>query len=126
MKILDDLKYSTDHEWLKVDGDIATIGITDYAQDSLGEVVYVEFPEIDDELEAGSVFGTIESVKAAADSYIPISGQVVEINETLEDSPELINETPFDAWIIKVQIKDMSELDSLMDAKKYKEFCEEE
>ena len=126
MKVVEGLYYSKDHEWVRVEGDTAVVGITDYAQDSLGEVVYVEFPEIDDEVEAGGVFGVIESVKAAADSYTPVSGRVVEINEELEDSPQLLNETPYEAWIMKVELKDKGEIEGLMDAKAYTKFCEEE
>ena len=126
MKVMEGLYYSKDHEWIKVEGNTAVIGITDYAQDSLGEVVYVEFPEIEDELEAGGVFGVIESVKAAVDSYAPVSGRVVEINEELEDSPQLLNETPYDAWIIKVELGDKNELEELMDSTEYTKFCEEE
>jgi len=126
MKVVEGLYYSKDHEWVRVEGDTAVVGITDYAQDSLGEVVYVEFPEIDDEVEAGGVFGVIESVKAAADSYTPVSGRVTRINEELEDSPQLLNETPYEAWIMKVELKDKGEIEGLMDAKAYTKFCEEE
>ncbi|MCT4594763.1 MAG: glycine cleavage system protein GcvH [Anaeromicrobium sp.] len=126
MKIVEGVYYSKDHEWVKVEGDAASIGITDYAQHALGEIVYVEMPEIDDELNAGDVFGVIESVKAASDSYIPLSGTVTEINEELEDSPELLNESPFESWILKVKIADSSELEGLMSPEDYKAFCESE
>lgn len=126
MKILEGLYYSKDHEWVKVDGDKAYIGITDYAQHALGEIVYVEMPEVDDEIESGDVFGVIESVKAASDSDLPISGKVVEINEELEDSPELLNESPYESWILAVEISDKAELENLMDPKEYEEFCKTE
>ncbi|KKH59362.1 hypothetical protein DU75_06160, partial [Methanosarcina mazei] len=104
----------------------AYIGITDHAQHQLGEIVYVELPQVDDELSAGDVFGVIESVKAASDSYLPISGKVVEVNETLDDSPQLINEEPYANWIIKIEIADKADLEKLMDAKAYEEFCSKE
>ena len=126
MKIVEGIYYSKDHEWIKVDGDEVCIGITDYAQHALGEVVYVEMPEIDDELDAGDAFGVIESVKAASDSYMPVSGTVVEINEELETRPQLLNSSPYDSWILKVKIGDSSELDNLMNHEDYKEFCESE
>lgn len=126
MKVLEGLYYSEDHEWVKVEGDKAYIGITDYAQHALGEIVYVEMPEVDDEINVGDVFGVIESVKAASDSFLPISGKVVKINEELEDSPELLNEKPYESWILSVEISDKSELENLMDAKEYEEFCNSE
>lgn len=126
MKILEGLYYSKDHEWVKVDGDKAYIGITDYAQHALGEIVYVEMPDVDDEIDAGDVFGVIESVKAASDSYLPVSGKVVEINEELEDSPELLNESPYESWILAIEISDEAEIESLMNAKEYEEFCKSE
>lgn len=124
-KIVEGLSYSEDHEWIKVDGNIATIGITDNAQHQLGEIVYVELPDVDDELDAGDAFGVIESVKAASDSFMPVSGKVVEVNESLDDEPGSINEDPYANWIIKVELSDASQLDGLMDAKKYEEFCAE-
>lgn len=126
MEIKKDLFYSQDHEWIKVEGDIASIGITDYAQHSLGSIVYVEMPEVDEEFEAGDTFGVIESVKAASDSFMPISGTIVEVNEDLEDEPEGINETPYEKWILKVKLSDTSELENLMDDKAYEEFCSKE
>ena len=120
------LYYSKDHEWVKVDGNKALIGITDYAQHALGEIVYVELPELGTEYEAGDVFCVIESVKAAADSYTPVSGKVVEVNEELEDSPQLLNEGPFDNWIVAIEMDDPSELENLMDEEAYKIFCEKE
>jgi glycine cleavage system H protein len=108
---------------VRVDGDYGFIGITDFAQNALGNVVYVDMPEVDDEVSAGEEFGAVESVKAASDLYSPVSGTVVEINEALEDQPELINEDAFENWIIKVQLSDKSELDTLMDAAAYEKFC---
>ena len=121
--VLDRLYYSESHEWLKVEGEFGYIGITDYAQHQLGNVVYVDLPEVDDELNQGE-FGAVESVKAASDLLSPISGIVVEINDKLEDEPELLNEDAFGNWICKVKINDKSELDSLMNAEAYKAICE--
>lgn len=122
-KVIEGLYYSESHEYVKVDGDLAFIGITDYAQHALGNVVYVDMPEVDDEVEAGEDFGAVESVKAASDLISPVSGTVVEVNEGLEDKPELINEDAFENWIIKVELSDKTELDSLMDAATYEDFC---
>ena len=122
-KVIDGLYYTESHEFVKVDGNIGTIGITDYAQSALGNVVYVDMPDVDDEVEAGEEFGAVESVKAASDLNSPVSGKVVEINEALEDKTELINQDAFGNWIIKVELSDKSELDTLMDAKAYEEFC---
>ena len=122
--VLDGLYYSESHEWLKVEGEFGYIGITDYAQHQLGNVVYVDLPEVDDELNQGEEFGAVESVKAASDLLSPISGIVVEINDKLEDEPELLNEDAFGNWICKVKINDKSELDSLMNAEAYKAICE--
>ena len=122
--VLDGLYYSESHEWLKVEGEFGYIGITDYAQHQLGNVVYVDLPEVDDELNQGEEFGAVESVKAASDLLSPISGIVVEINDKLEDAPELLNEDGFGYWICKVKINDKSELDSLMNAEAYKAICE--
>lgn len=122
-KVIEGLYYSESHEFVKVEGNIASIGITDYAQQALGNIVYVDLPDVDDEIEAGDDFGAVESVKAASDLSTPVSGTVVEVNEALEDTPELINKDAFGAWIIKVKLSDTSELDNLMDAKKYEEFC---
>ncbi len=122
--VLDGLYYSESHEWLKVEGEFGYIGITDYAQHQLGNVVYVDLPEVDDELNQGEEFGAIESVKAASDLLSPISGIVVEINDKLEDEPELLNEDAFGNWICKVKINDKAELDSLMNAEAYKAICE--
>ena len=124
-KIVEGLLYSDDHEWIKVEGNVATIGITDHAQDQLGEIVYVELPEVDDEFSAGDAFGVIESVKAASDSFLPVSGKIVEINEALEDEPGSVNEDAYANWLVKVELSDASEVDSLMDSAKYEEFCNE-
>lgn len=124
-KIVEGLLYSEDHEWIKVEGNVATIGITDLAQHQLGEIVYVELPEVDDELAAGDTFGVIESVKAASDSFMPLSGKVTEVNEKLDDEPEALNADAYANWIIKVEISDESQLEGLMDAKKYEEFSAE-
>ena len=118
------LYYSESHEYVRVEGDFGFIGITDYAQHALGNVVYVDMPDVDDEVAAGEEFGAVESVKAASDLYSPVSGTVVEVNEALEDTPELINKDAFENWIIKVELSDKSELDGLMDAKAYEAFCE--
>lgn len=123
-KLIEGLYYSESHEYVKVDGNFGYIGITDYAQHALGNIVYVDMPEVDDDVEAGNEFGAVESVKAASDLISPVSGTVVEVNEELEDAPELINQDAFGNWIIKVELSDKSELDNLMDAKAYGEFCE--
>ena len=123
-KVLEGLYYSESHEYIRVEGNYGFIGITDYAQHALGNVVYVDMPEVDDEVTAGEEFGAVESVKAASDLMSPVSGTVVEVNEALEDKPELINEDAYENWIIKVELSDSSELDALMDAKAYAAFCE--
>ena len=123
-KVIEGLYYSESHEFVRVDGDYGFVGITDYAQNALGNVVYVDMPDVDDEVSAGEEFGAVESVKAASDLISPVSGTVVEINEALEDQPELINQDAFENWIIKVELSDKSELDNLMDAKTYASFCE--
>lgn len=124
-KIIDGLYYSESHEYVKVEGDFGFIGITDYAQHELGNVVYVDMPEVDDEVTAGEDFGAVESVKAASDLMSPVSGTVVEVNEALEDEPGLINKDAFENWIIKVELSDKSELDGLMDADAYKDMIGE-
>ncbi|MBR5633789.1 MAG: glycine cleavage system protein GcvH [Prevotella sp.] len=123
-KVIEGLYYSESHEFVKVEGDFAFVGITDYAQHALGNIVYVDMPEVDDEVSAEEEFGAVESVKAASDLISPVSGTVVEVNEALEDEPELINQDAFENWIIKVQLSDKGELDNLMDAAAYAEFCE--
>ena len=122
-KVIEGLYYSESHEFVRVEGDFGFVGITDYAQNALGNVVYVDMPEVDDEVTAGEEFGAVESVKAASDLISPVSGTVVEINEALEDQPELINQDAFENWIIKVEISDKGELDSLMNAAAYEAFC---
>lgn len=122
-KVIEGLYYAESHEYVKVEGNYGYIGITDYAQSQLGNVVYVDMPEVDDEVTAGEEFGAVESVKAASDLFSPVSGTVVEVNEALEDEPELINKDAFENWIIKVELSDKSELDNLMDAKAYEETC---
>ena len=122
-KFIEGLYYSESHEYVRVEGEDAYIGITDYAQNALGNVVYVDLPEVDDEIEAGEDFGAVESVKAASDLTSPVSGVVVETNEALEDEPELINKDAFANWIMKVKMADTTELDNLMDAKAYEAFC---
>ena len=123
-KVLEELYYSESHEYVRVEGDFGYIGITDYAQNALGNVVYVDMPDVDDEVNAGEEFGAVESVKAASDLMSPVSGVVVEVNEALDDQPELVNADAYENWIIKVSLADKSELDNLMDAKTYAAFCE--
>ncbi len=120
-------QYAKSHEWVRMEGDIAVIGVSDYAQHLLSDVVYVELPEVGDTLTQGAALGTVESVKAAEDAYAPISGEVVEINTDLEDNPEWVNEEPYGkAWLVKVTPSDLSELDSLMDVEAYEKFVAEE
>lgn len=127
MLVPEELKYQKTDEWTKIEDGIATIGITDYAQDSLSDVVFVEFEvDVDDEISAGDSLATIESVKAAAEVVFPVSGKVVEINQTVVDSPETLNESPYeDGWLIKVQMSDESELEALLDAAAYDQYCQE-
>ena len=119
-----DLKYTDSHEWVKLDGEVATVGITDYAQHALGNIVYVDMPEVGDEVTAGEEFGAVESVKAASDLISPVSGEVIEINEALESEPELINKDAFANWIMKVRVNDPGEVNELMDANEYSSICE--
>ena len=119
-KILEGLKYSESHEWVKVEGDVAVIGVSDFAQKEMGDITYVDMPEVDDEVAAGEEFGALESVKAASDLISPVSGTVVEVNAALEDAPEAINEDAYANWIIKVEMSNAAELDALMDAAAYK------
>ena len=119
-KVIEGLYYSESHEYVRVEGEYGFIGITDYAQHELGNVVYVDMPEVDDEVTAGEDFGAVESTKAASDLLSPVSGVVVEVNEALEDEPGLVNKDAFENWIIKVKLSDMGELDNLMDAAAYK------
>ncbi len=127
MEFPEDLKYTKEHEWVREDGDTVTIGITDYAQDSLGDVVYVELPEADSTITSGDTFGVVESVKAVSDLYAPVSGTVTEVNDAVVDSPESINDEPYgDAWLLKIELSDAGELDGLMTAEDYKAYTEEE
>jgi glycine cleavage system H protein len=122
MEAPDDLKYSKEHEWVRVDGDTGVIGISDYAQGELGDVVYVELPEIGRKLESGNPFGTIEAVKAVSELFSPVSGEVIEVNDTLEGDPALINRSPYgDGWMIKLKLANLDELSDLMDAESYKD-----
>lgn len=122
--VVEGLRYAESHEWVKVEGEYAYVGITDYAQNALGNIVYVDMPEVDDEVVKGEEFGAVESVKAASDLISPVSGVVVEINENLEDTPELLNEDAFGNWIMKVKLSDASEVDTLLDAKAYEAICD--
>jgi len=127
MSVKDDLYYSEDHEWIREEEDYLLIGITDFAQEELGDIVFVELPEVDEEFDKDDSFGVLESVKAVSDTFIPISGRVIEVNEDLIDNPELINNDPYgDGWLIKVEPADDSELDELLSAEEYAEFIEEE
>ena len=123
-KVIEGLYYAESHEYVRVEGNYGYIGITDYAQHALGNVVYVDLPEVDDEVTAGEEFGAVESVKAASDLFAPVSGTVVEVNEALEDEPELLNKDAFENWMIKVERSDPSELDNLMDAATYETKCQ--
>ncbi len=118
-----DLKYTKDHEWIKIEGDIATIGITDFAQSELGDIVYVEVETVGDELEEQEVFGTVEAVKTVSDLFLPLAGEIIEFNEALENEPELVNSDPYGAgWMVKVKISDVSQIDDLLlSADEYKE-----
>lgn len=118
-KVLESLRYSETHEWVKVEGDIAVIGVTDFAQSEMGDITYVDMPDVDDEVAKDEEFGALESVKASSDLISPVSGVVVENNEALEDAPELVNQDPYENWIIKVKISDPAELEGLMDAAAY-------
>lgn len=122
-KVIEGLYYTESHEYVKVEGNFGYIGITDYAQSQLGNVVYVDMPEVDDEVTAGEEFGAVESVKAASDLISPVTGTVVAINEILEDNPDLINKDAFENWIMKVNLSDLSELENLLDAQAYSEIC---
>jgi glycine cleavage system H protein len=126
MKVLENLLYTKEHEWIRVDGNKAFIGITDFAQKALGAIVYVELPETDAEFQTGDAFAVIESVKAASDVYAPISGKVLEINDAIVDEPGLLNEDAYENWMASVEITDVSQLDELMNAADYEEFCKEE
>lgn len=127
MNLPEELLYSEEHEWVKKEGDKVRIGITDFAQSELGDIVFVELPEVGDEVEADEPFGSVESVKTVSELYAPVSGTIVEVNEELEDSPEYVNESPYEnAWMIVVELSDPSELDELLSASDYQSFIEEE
>ena len=122
-----ELKYDREHEWVRVEGDIAVIGISDFAQDQLGEVVYVDLPSVGDAITAGDSFGEVESVKSVSELFTPVSGEIVEVNDALGDAPETVNEEPYgDGWMIKVRLSDPAEVDGLMDADGYQAFLAEE
>jgi len=117
-----ELKYTRDHEWIRVDGDVATVGITDFAQGELGDIVYVEVETVDETLEREEVFGTVEAVKTVSDLFLPVSGEIIEFNESLEEEPEKVNEDPYgEGWMIRIRMSDPSELEALLDADAYKE-----
>ncbi|MFY0712447.1 glycine cleavage system protein GcvH [Seonamhaeicola sp. NFXS20] len=121
MNIPSELKYTKDHEWVKIEGDVATVGITDFAQSELGDIVYVEVETVDETLDAEEVFGTVEAVKTVSDLFLPLSGEIIEFNEALEDEPECVNSDPYgDGWMIKVKCSDLSEADNLLSANDYK------
>jgi glycine cleavage system H protein len=127
MKLDPECKYSEEHEWIRVEGDEAVIGISDYAQEQLSDIVYVELPEVGDTFVKGDIFAVVESVKAASDVYIPTSGEILEINETLEDSPEVVNEDPYgEAWFVRIALADPAELDDLLDPAAYQAFVDTE
>jgi len=122
MEIKSELKYTKDHEWIQIEGNDALIGITDYAQSELGDIVFVEIETIGDDLEKEEIFGSVEAVKTVSDLFIPLSGKIIEINESLEDNPELVNNDPYgEGWIIKMEIKDLLEIEDLLDADSYKD-----
>ncbi len=126
MKTLKELFYSNDHEWVKMDGNKAYVGITDFAQHALGDIVFVELPEIDADFTIGDTFGVIESVKAASDMIIPISGRVIEINEAIVDNPVLVNDDCYENWMMLIEINNMEEIDELMNEEQYNEYCSKE
>jgi len=126
-KIPKNLKYTKEHEWIQMVGDVATVGITDHAQEALGDITFVELPAVDDHFAQGDTFGVVESVKAASDLYLPVTGKIVEVNEDLESAPETINSDPYErGWIIKVQVEDLEEVKELLDATAYEEHCANE
>ena len=122
--IPENLYYTEEHEWISIEGDVATIGITDFAQSSLGDIVFVELPESETEFEDGDSFGVVESIKSVSDLYTPLSGSVLEKNEEVEDSPEKLNENAFGAWLVKIKMSDSSQVENLLSAQKYNAFCE--
>jgi glycine cleavage system H protein len=126
MNFPENLKYTSEHEWIRLDGEIAYVGITDFAQDQLGDIVFVDIPSVGETLASGEVFGTIEVVKTISDLFLPVSGEIIEINASLEDNPELVNSDPYgEGWIVKVKLSDLTELDSLLDASAYRKLINE-
>ena len=126
MNIPAELKYTKDHEWIKIEGNTATVGITDFAQGELGDIVYVDVDTLDDNVEEGEIFGSVEAVKTVSDLFMPLSGEVIEFNEELEDAPELVNSDPYDkGWMIKIEISDSSQIDDLLDAAAYEKLIKE-
>ena len=122
MNIPSELKYTKDHEWVKIEGDVATVGITDFAQGELGDIVYVEVETVDEELEREEVFGTVEAVKTVSDLFLPVSGEIIEFNEALEEEPEMVNSDPYgEGWMIKIKMTDTSEVEDLMSSDDYKQ-----
>ncbi len=122
MKIPEDLKYTKDHEWIKIENDIATVGITDFAQGELGDIVYVDVETVDETIDQNEVFGSVEAVKTVSDLFMPLSGEIIEFNDDLEDAPEKINTDPYEeGWMIKIKLSDTSQIDSLLNAEAYKE-----
>lgn len=125
MKIPEDLKYTNDHEWVKIEGDVATVGITDFAQGELGDIVYVEVETVDETLEREEVFGTVEAVKTVSDLFAPLSGEIIEFNESLEDEPEKVNSDPYgEGWMVKIRFSNPSQVDDLLSAEEYSEVVE--
>ncbi len=125
MKVPADLKYTKDHEWIRIEGEVATIGITDFAQGELGDIVYVEIESLNNTLDAESVFGSVEAVKTVSDLFMPLSGEIIELNEALEDTPETVNEDPYgEGWMVKVRLNDLSEIEGLLDAEAYSSITE--
>lgn len=125
-QIPENLRYTEEHEWVLVEGEQATIGITDFAQSSLGDIVFVELPEAGSSLNAGATFGVVESIKSVSDLYSPVSGEVVEANEELTNTPELCNQAPYESWMIKIKMTNVSEVEKLMNAQEYDNYCQEE
>ena len=121
MKIPEGLRYTEEHEWVKLDGNVATVGITDFAQSELGDIVYLEIDTLDDEINSNDVFGTVEAVKTVSDLFMPVNGKVIEVNSSLEDNPEVVNDDPYgDGWIIKIEVSNPSDIDALMSSEEYK------
>lgn len=126
MKTVQNLKYTKEHEWVRVEGEYAFIGITDFAQEHLGDIVFVELPEVGEEFGEGDSFSVVDSVKATSDIYMPLDGEVAEVNEALDGAPELINQDPYENWIVKVRLSNPAQVDAMMSAEEYEQFCEEE